>query len=90
MAIVNPRNEDSLSKRMLMNMPINDVNVEGRKLSVRLVFRCVQSKHLYNINDDTMIIDHLFDNSDIMHCIVGYDYIEFHNTLKSLYHNWMF
>ena len=62
------------------------MKVNGTKLSFGLVFRVVSSEQSYNLDTDTMIVDHLYDTNEIVEGIVGYDYVPFHNALQWLYY----
>ena len=88
--IINPLDEDPLSKKNIWEhaqYQYGGVNVSGRKLSVGLEFRVVDTEESYNLENDRMIVDHMYENNDVVEGIVGYDYVRYHDALKWLYRN---
>lgn len=91
MTILNPLDEDPLSP---MNVDENcqyqyqygGVKVTEYKLCVVLFLRVVNSEESYTIDNDTMIVDFITNNNCIVHGIIGFDYIEFQNSLTPLFY----
>lgn len=87
--IINSLDEDPLSYKNISKhsqYQHGGVKVNGTKLSFGLVFRVVSSEESYNLDTDTMIVDHDYDKNEIVEGIVGYDYVPFHNALQWLYY----
>ena len=88
--IINPLDEDPLSKKNISEhsqYQHGGVKVNGTKLCFGLVYRVVSSEESYNLENDKMIVDHMYDVHDTVQGIVGYDYVPFHNALQWLYYN---
>lgn len=86
--IINSLDEDPLSYKNVSKhsqYQYGGVKVNGTKLSFGLVFRVVSSEESYNLDTDTMIVEHDYDTNEIVEGIVGYDYVPFHNALEWLY-----
>lgn len=49
------------------------------ELYAGLVLRVPNYEQLYNIENDTMIINYLSNNNNIVHKITNFDYVELHN-----------
>ena len=88
--VINPVDENPLSYKNLLKhaqYQHGGVKVNGNKLCFGLVFRVVSSEESYNLDTDTMIVDHLYDTHESVEGVVGYDYVPFHNALQWLYYS---
>ena len=77
--IINPLDEDPFSPKNVdeyCQYQHGGVKLTGTKLCAGPVFRVVNSEQSYNIENDTMIVDYMSNNSNIVHVIIGFDYLE--------------
>ena len=99
--IINPKDENPLAcKNSRKNRNRNllyqqfqhgNVNVSGDKFSVALVFRVCKYKNYYWKKDDTQVVKgQTEEGGDTVEGCLGYDFGDFHSSLKTLYHNRMF
>ena len=88
--IINPLDEDPFSSKNVneyCQYQYGEVKLTGTKLCAGLVFQVVNSEQSYNIENDAMIVDYMSNNNNVVHGVIGYNYIEFQNNLTSLYNN---
>ena len=63
-----------------------DENVSGQNLSVGFDFRVVQTD-MYQVINDTMFIDNTSGHSEVVHGVLGINFLLFHRNLPNLYLN---
>ena len=63
------------------------VNISGQKFSVGFVFRVVNKTTVYHVIDDTMFIDNINGQSDVVNGVLGVNFLSFHRNLCKLYLN---
>ena len=88
LTIIHPNDENPLSDKNKNDMRQylhGGVNVTGEKFSVGFVFRVVDKTALYQVFDDTMLMDNPNGQSDVVNGVLGVNLPSFHMKLYNLY-----
>ena len=63
------------------------VNMSREKLNTGIVYRFFSCDKSYNIGNDTMVVEYMPGVNHIVKGMIGFDYVRFHEFLKTQFDN---